>query len=111
MKQLVFLILDHGNLVDDIFRVLSKEGFNATVLQARSIKHMLEDEEHDDIHFLNISHLEKHISFPASTFCYFIVEQDRVETLKGCIRETTDNFKKIKGAMFSYPISDFEGSF
>lgn len=111
MKQLVILILDHGDIVDTIFKQLSSQGFNATVLQARSIKHLLEDEEHDDIHFFNISHLEKQLSYPASTFCYFIVEEDRKETLKQCIRESTDNFKKIKGAMFSYPINDFEGSF
>ena len=111
MKHLVFLILDHGDVVDKLFKQLSSEGFNATVLQARSIKHLLEDEEHDDIHFFNISHLEKQLSYPASTFCYFIVEEDKLEKLKVCVRESTDNFKKIKGAMFSYPISDFEGSF
>ena len=41
MKQLVILILDHGDIVDTIFKQLSSEGFNATVLQARSIKHLL----------------------------------------------------------------------
>lgn len=112
MKQILFLILDHGDLVDSIFKELSKNGFNGTVLQARSIKHLLEDEEtSEDIHFFNISHLENRLSFPASTFCYFIVEQDKIEALKACIRETTDSFKKIKGAFFSYPIDDFEGSF
>lgn len=111
MKRMLILILDHGNIVDSIFRELSKKGYNATVLQARSIKHLLEDEEHDDITFFNLAHLEKGISFPASTFCYFIVDEEKIESLKQSIRETTNNFKKIKGAMFSYPISDFEGSF
>ncbi len=111
MKRMLILILDHGNIVDSIFRELSKKGYNATVLQARSIKHLLEDEEHDDITFFNLAHLEKGISFPASTFCYFIIDEEKIESLKQSIRETTNNFKKIKGAMFSYPISDFEGSF
>ena len=111
MKRMLVLILDHGNIVDSIFKELSAKGFNATVLQARSIKHLLEDEEHDDITFFNLNHLEKGISFPASTFCYFIVEEDKLDSLKESIRETTDNFKRIKGAMYSYPVSDFEGSF
>ena len=111
MKRMLILILDHGNIVDSIFRELSKKGYNATVLQARSIKHLLEDEEHDDITFFNLAHLEKGISFPASTFCYFIIDEEKIESLKESIRETTNNFKKIKGAMFSYPIPDFEGSF
>ena len=29
---------------------------------------------------------------------------------KEVIRENTDNFKKIKGFMFSRPIEDYEGS-
>lgn len=111
MKNLLFLILDHGDLVDSIFKELSLEGYNATVLEARSIKHLLEDEEHDDINFFHISHLEHRLTFPASTFCYFIVDDEKLDALKNCIREQTGAFKKIKGAMFSYPISDFEGSF
>ena len=95
MKQILFLILDHGDLVDSIFKELSKKGFNGTVLQARSIKHLLEDEEtSDDISFFNISHLENRLSFPASTFCYFIVEQDKVEALKNA-RNLTDKSLQI----------------
>lgn len=110
MKNLLILILDHGDLVDDIFHELSKNGFNATVLNARSIKHIIEDEEEtDDIHFLNISHLNKN-TFATTTTCYFIVDDVELNKLKDLIRTSTDNFKKIKGAMFSYPINDLEGT-
>lgn len=109
MKYLLTLILDHGDLVDTIFKEISKNHFNATVLSARSIKHLLEDEEADDINFFNISHLENQ-NYATSTFCYFLVDESRLNELKDLIRNSTDNFKKIKGAMFSNPIADYEGT-
>jgi len=111
MKHILFLILDHGEVVDQIFKTLKSGGYNATVLNARSIKHLLEDESaSDDIHFFNISHIERHL-YSESTFCYFIVDEDRLENLKQIIRNETDSFKKIKGGMFSYKVENFEGSF
>lgn len=109
MKQLLIVILDHGELVDDLFKDLSSHHYNATVFNARSIKHILEDEENDDIHFFNLSHLDKH-NYDTSTSCYFLVDQDQLEDLKNLIREKTGSFKKIKGSMFSLPIIDYEGS-
>ena len=108
MKNLLILVLDHGELVDTIFKDLSSAGYNATVLNAISMRHMLE-EESADLHFFNISHLE-HAHHDASTSCYFIVDEDKLEELKEHIRIQTDNFKKIKGAMFSYKINDYEGT-
>lgn len=109
MKQMLFLILDHGDLVDELFKELSSHHFNATVLSARSIKHLLEDEESEHVHFISISHLDRHLS-SASTTCYFIVEENKVEELKNVIRKETDYFKKIKGAMFTTPLVDYEGT-
>jgi len=109
MKHLLILILDHGEIVDTLFKSLSANHYNATVFNARSIKHLLEDEEHDEMHFINLSHLNTPL-FAESTFCYFVVDEEKIEELKSLIREGTDSFKKIKGAMFSYALSNYEGS-
>lgn len=110
MKKILILILDHGDIVDDLFKKLSAEHYNATVLQARSIKHLLEDEESEHLHFFNLSHLEKNL-YAGSTFCYFIVDSEKLDNLKNIIRNETETFKKIKGAMFAYDIPDYEGTF
>ena len=41
----------------------------------------------------------------------FVVNEESLEPLKQCIRDHTDNFRKIKGGMFSRSISDYEGTF
>ena len=40
----------------------------------------------------------------------FVVEEDKLNHLKEVVREYTDNFKGIKGFMYSRPINDYEGS-
>ena len=109
MKYQLILILDHGDLVDELFKDLSLSGYNATVLGARSIKHLLEDEESEHMHFISLGRLDSHLS-EHSTYCYFLVNEDRLSHLKEIIREKTNSFKNIKGAMFSFPISDYEGT-
>lgn len=110
MKHMLFLILDHGDLVDELFKELSKHHYNATVLSARSIKHLLEDEESEHLHFISLARLDSHLS-NASTTCYFVIEEDKIEELKKLIRYETNNFTKIKGGMFTMPLKDYEGSF
>ena len=39
-----------------------------------------------------------------------LVDDNRLEDLKNVIREYTNNFKEIKGFMYSRPIDDYEGS-
>mgnify|MGYP003327775259 CR=1 FL=1 len=109
MKHQLVLILDHGELVDSLFKELSINHFNATVLSARSIKHLIEDEETEHLHFLSIAHLDQHLN-SGSTTCYFIVDDDRIDELKKLIRINTDSFRKIKGAMFTFPLHDYEGT-
>ena len=45
-----------------------------------------------------------------SILVIFIVDEDKLETIKNVIRDYTDNFKAIKGCMYSRPMSDYEGS-
>ena len=50
-------------------------------------------------------------SLVETTYCFFIVEEDKLEELKQLIREKTNQFTTIKGGMYSYALHDFEGSF
>ena len=40
----------------------------------------------------------------------YIVDESSLEDLKKTIREVTENFTRVKGAMFSYQIQDYEGA-
>ena len=45
-----------------------------------------------------------------SVLCLFVVEDNKLEHIKEIIRQYTNNFKDIKGFMYSRDINDYEGS-
>lgn len=112
MKTLVYVILDRGEETDEIFSSLLESGYNGTLIKTQSIKHILNQEQFASSAVLSLSDLAEntHASGQNST-CFFVLEEDKLEDFKGIIREKTDSFKKIHGAMFEVPILHYEGSF
>ena len=107
MKELYLML--KGS--DQAFRTLEKlkaEGYNATVLNAESLHHAVDyyPEEH---HFFTLRHLEKKEA-AESMLCLFVLSDEKVEQAKKIIRGYTNNFRDIKGFMYSHTIEDYEGS-
>lgn len=109
MKHMLCLILENGEITADLFSELSKDGYNATVLTSKSLKHLLTDPFEDDKIFINLHHLGDP-QYSENSFAYFILEDEALKNVQDVIRESTDHFKKVKGCMFSYEIDNFEGS-
>lgn len=107
-KKELFLVLENSEKAVSALEELRNSGFNATVMSTESLRHALEDSPNDH-HFFNLRHLEQR-DFLQSTLCLFVVDEDKVESLKQVIRNSTNNFKDTKGFMYSRDISDYEGS-
>ena len=108
MKKEVYLVLKSSDKAFSTLEECRRAGFNATVVSTESLRHAVDyyPEEH---HFFNLRHLEQK-EMLQSVLCLFIVEADKVEHLKQIIRDYTNNFKDIKGFMYSRDIADYEGS-
>ena len=109
MKVLLFVILDHNPLTEQLLRKLSKEGYNGTVLPCAGMHHILP-------HFSDggaaISLSELADDLPSGNFTLFIIiDEEKLETLKAEIRDATESFTKAKGGMFALPLATVEGSF
>ena len=107
MKEL-YLVLKSGPEALHTLEVLKAHGFHGTVISSGSLRTMTEDEP-EEHHFFNLRHYEKGMS-PASLVCLFLLSEEKTEEAKELIRNTTDDFKAIKGAMYSQDIPDYEGS-
>ena len=59
--------------------------------------------------FLNLRQLEQK-DLLESILCLFVLDTDHLEELKDIIRKSTNNFRDIKGFMYSRGIDDYEGS-
>lgn len=108
MKKELYLVLENTDTAFVTLDELKKEGFNATIMSTESLRHAVDyyPEEH---HFLNLRHLEQK-EMSQSVLCLFVIEDSHLETLKNIIRGYTNNFKDIKGFMYSRDILDYEGS-
>ena len=108
MKRLLYLVFKSTPEAVKTLEEIRSEGYNATVMTTESLRRAI-DELPEERHFFTLRHVEK-VQTNDSVLCLFIVDEDKLEHLKDVIRNSTDNFKKIKGFMFSRPIEDYEGS-
>lgn len=108
MKVELTLVLKTTGRAYDTLEALRSAGFNATVMSSESLRHAV-DYYPGEHHFINLRHIEEK-ELLESVLCLFLVEDNRLEDLKKVIREYTNNFKDIKGFMYSRPIDDYEGS-
>ena len=94
MKNILILILKNGDATGELFQILSHKGFNSSVLIAKSLKHILQDDEEDDDRmFFNLRHLATG-THKDSCFSYFILDDEDLKTVKDLIRKYTNNFKR-----------------
>ncbi len=108
MKVLVYLVLKETPEAVRTLNQIAQDGYNATVLTTESLHHAIE-ELPEERHFFTLRQVEK-VQTNDSILCMFVVDEDKVNHLKEAVRNNTDNFKKIKGFMFSHKLEDFEGS-
>jgi len=108
MKVELTLVLKTTERAYETLEALKAAGFNATVMSSESLRHAVDyyPGEHT---FINLRHIEEH-QLLESVLCLFVVEENRLNDLKNVIREYTNNFKEIKGFMYSRSIDDYEGS-
>lgn len=110
MKKILYLILGKDAVALDVLDSIKRSGYNGTLIETASLRHALDDTFPEDKHFFSLVNYESHLK-DESLLALFVVNEESLEPLKQCIRDHTDNFKKIKGGMFSRSISDYEGTF
>lgn len=108
MKKELYLVLESNDQAFLTLEELKNEGFNATVINTESLNRAV-DYYPGEHHFFTLRHLEKEETLE-SILCLFVVDEDKIEILKETIRKYTNNFKNIKGFMYSRSIEDYEGS-
>lgn len=108
MKVLFFAVLERGTASDLLLRDLSVKGYNGTLIQTESLKHILKGK--DGSAFISLSELAENTP-DTNISMFFIIDDSKIPEIKKEFREFTGDFEKAHGAMFVIPIADFEGSF
>lgn len=110
MKVLLFAILDHVPASEQLIRLLSKDGYNGTVIPTEGMHHVFPEFHDGKSKAISLAALADDI--PDGNFTLFIaIEEDKLPSLQKKIREGTSNFTKVKGGMFVLPATSVEGFF
>jgi|LAHS01.1.fsa_nt_gb hypothetical protein len=112
MKVLLFAVLDRGPATDALYSAIIADGYNGTIIKTQSLKHILAKNDLESPAVLSLSQIaeDTHEAGQNSTM-FVIVDENKLPKLQKDIRQYTENFTKIHGAMFVVPIESFEGSF
>lgn len=108
MKKALYVVLKNTQQAHDTLEELKYRGYNGTIIGSNSLRHALEFHPEEQ-HFLNIRHIED-MDVSESILCIFVWDEQTIEEIKKAIREHTNNFKDIKGFMYSTTLTDYEGS-
>lgn len=108
MKKALYVVLKNTQQAHDTLEELKYRGYNGTIIGSNSLRHASEFQPEEQ-HFLNIRHIED-MDVSESILCIFVWDEQTIEEIKKAIREHTNNFKDIKGFMYSTTLTDYEGS-
>lgn len=109
MKRILYLFLENSPIAIEVLQAVKSKGYNGTVLETISVRHAIEGDLPEETHFFTLMDWDM-LNEKESTLTMFLLDDEKVEGLKSAIREHTNNFKKIKGAMFTKKIEDYEGN-
>ncbi len=108
MKRILYLFLENSPIAVEVLSSVKEKGFNGTMLETISVRHAI-DSQVEETHFFSLMNWDM-LNNRESTVTMFLVDEEKVEDLKNEIRSHTNDFKKVKGGMFTKKVEDFEGT-
>ena len=108
MKKALYVVLKNTPKAFETLEVLKNNGYNGTIVGSNSLRHMI-DSDPEEHNFLNLRHIQD-VDNSESVLCIFVWDEKIIEEIKEEVRKHTNNFKDIKGFMYSSALEDYEGS-
>ena len=109
MTKVLYLVMKNSPAAFSTLESLSKEGFNATVVNTESL-HKAIDYYPEEHHFFNLRQFESMKENAETVLCIFVLEEGKLQKAKTIIREQTNHFQDIRGFMYTQSLEDYEGN-
>ena len=109
-KFVLFAVFEAGASIDALFLHLHEKGFNGTYLPGASINTLVSGWSESEPAVISLKKALGGSKNDNPTF-FLILKEDEFPAVKAEIEEYTGSFKKIRGAIFMWPLTFFEGSF
>ncbi len=108
--EILFIVINDETVLDELIEEFESRGFRGgTLLESQGMAHSYLTHSGGEIghsYLKNLFNNER----PFNKTLFMIVEKDRVEDAKKCVREVSGGLNKENvGIMFTFPISSVEG--
>ncbi|MCI2068605.1 MAG: hypothetical protein LKJ88_03405 [Bacilli bacterium] len=110
MKQIIFAVFEAGCSIDELLHQLHAKGYNGTFLAASSFNTLVNSIGEEEPSVLSLTNALRGQVRENPTFFSIINEED-FPIVSKIIEDFTGDFKKIRGAVFAWPVTFFKGSF
>ena len=111
MNYVLYAVFESGAKIDTLLLDLHQKGYNGTALNGSSINSLfnstLNEDEPPVLSLTNALALTKGSN---PTF-FLVLKEGQFDEVAKIIRDFTGSFKKIRGGIFMWPLSFYEGSF
>lgn len=111
MNQVLYAVFESGAKIDELLLNLHQKGFNGTYQSGVSINALFNgtlNEDEPSVLSLRNAMAMSHGNNP--TF-FLVLKEGQFDEVRKTIEDFTGNFKRIRGGIFSWPVSFYEGSF
>jgi hypothetical protein len=110
VKFVVFAVFEEGSNVDALLSRLHDEGYNGAYLPSKSFNSLYSSLSEEEPAVLSLGKALGKSRKDNPAFFSIINEKD-FPPIRKAIEDFSGNFKKIRGALFMWPLTFFEGSF
>ena len=110
MKYMLWTVFEDSHATQELLRNLFANGFNGTMMGASSVNHTYSQNVKAKQPMFSLSDFAEGVK-ECNLAVTFVVDEEKLDDLKSLIRQGTDGFKTIHGAMMVLPIAYYEGSF
>jgi hypothetical protein len=110
MEMILYAVFEAGANIDSLLVLLHSQGYNGTYLPSSSIHHLTSPSKEEEPSVISLSRALVGEKENNATL-FLVLKEGQFEKVKKIIEDFTDSFHKIKGGIFAWPLSFFEGSF
>jgi hypothetical protein len=111
MNYVLFAVFESGAKIDQLLSTLHDKGYNGTYLNGASINTLFNSTTSEDEP--SVISLRNAISLSKGTNAtiFLVLKEGQFDPVRKLIEDFSGNFKKIRGGIFMWPLSFYEGSF
>ena len=111
MNYVFYAVFESGAKIDELLLNLHQKGYNGTYHSGMSINTLFNAAANEDEPSVLSLRNAMAMSQGNNPTFFLVLKEGQFDEVRKTVEDFTGNFKRIRGGIFSWPLSFYEGSF